>query len=313
MVAAHASHSSSSAEWIACLDKRPLERSGEDVDIIFARLKEVKAFEKFHPNVLQQICFCGYYESLEKGVTLYRQGDIGTSWYAVLTGSLDVKVTETNNHQDAVVICTLGVGTAFGESILDNTPRHATIVTREFSELLRIEQKDFKALWEKFRQYMASFLAPPYGVLETGSNDSNIKVPSERILRAGKTLRYAILSRAPHMIRDRKYHLKTYRQCCVGTELVDWLIQLSSCVHSRTQAVGMWQVLLEEGVLNHVDQEYYFQDKYLFYRFLDDEHDDLPIPTDEEKRESEEELQETFFLLSQIGPDAHMRMILRKP
>ncbi|KAM4698429.1 rap guanine nucleotide exchange factor 4 isoform 4-T4 [Rhinophrynus dorsalis] len=326
MVAAHATHSSSSAEWIACLDKRPLERSGEDVDIIFARLKQVKAFERFHPNLLQQICFCGYYENLEKGVTLYRQGDIGTSWYAVLTGSLDVKVTETNSHQDAVVICTLGVGTAFGESILDNTPRHATIVTREYSELLRIEQKDFKALWEKYRQYMAGFLAPPYGVLETGKyyypfkpymtylfSSGLLKVPSERILRAGKTLRHAILSRAPHMIRDRKYHLKTYRQCCVGTELVDWLMQQSSCVHSRTQAVGMWQVLLEEGVLNHVDQEYYFQDKYLFYRFLDDEHEDAPMPTEEEKKESDEELQDTFLLLSQIGPDAHMRMILRKP
>ncbi|XP_036599918.1 rap guanine nucleotide exchange factor 4-like [Trichosurus vulpecula] len=148
MVAAHAAHSSSSAEWIACLDKRPLERSSEDVDIIFTRLKEVKAFEKFHPNLLHQICLCGYYENLEKGITLFRQGDIGTNWYAVLAGSLDVKVSETSSHQDAVTICTLGIGTAFGESILDNTPRHATIVTRECSELLRIEQKDFKALWE---------------------------------------------------------------------------------------------------------------------------------------------------------------------
>ncbi|XP_009873817.1 PREDICTED: rap guanine nucleotide exchange factor 4-like, partial [Apaloderma vittatum] len=127
----------------------PLERSSEDVDIIFTRLKEVKAFEKFHPNLLQQICLCGYYENLEKGITLFRQGDIGTNWYAVLTGSLDVKVSDTSNHQDAVTICTLGIGTAFGESILDNTPRHATIVTREYSELLRIEQKDFKALWEE--------------------------------------------------------------------------------------------------------------------------------------------------------------------
>lgn len=50
--------------------------------------------------------------------------------------------------QDAVTICTLGAGTAFGESILDNTPRHATIVTREFSELLRVEQREFRSLWE---------------------------------------------------------------------------------------------------------------------------------------------------------------------
>lgn len=36
----------------------------------------------------------------------------------------------------------------------------------------------------------------------------------------------------------------------MGTELVDWQMQQSSCVRSRLQAVGMWQVLLEEGVLN---------------------------------------------------------------
>uniref|UniRef100_A0A803THE4 Rap guanine nucleotide exchange factor 4 n=1 Tax=Anolis carolinensis TaxID=28377 RepID=A0A803THE4_ANOCA len=269
-------------------------------------------------TTLPQQCVAGY---------IFRQGDIGTNWYAVLTGSLDVKVSDTSNHQDAVTICTLGIGTAFGESILDNTPRHATIVTRENSELLRIEQKDFKALWEKYRQYMSGLLAPPYGVMETGSNNDRHRhpvimwhvplrvtsVPSEKILRAGKVLRTAILSRAPHMIRDRKYHLKTYRQCCVGTELVDWIMQQSSCVHLRTQAVGMWQVLLEDGVLNHVDQEQHFQDKYLFYRFLDDEHEDAPMPTEEEKKECDEELQDIMLLLSQIGPDAHMRMILRKP
>ncbi|XP_052377969.1 rap guanine nucleotide exchange factor 4 isoform X2 [Oncorhynchus keta] len=333
MVAAHTSgHSSASADWIICLDKRPAERSGEDVDIILARLKCVKAFERFHPSLLQQICLCGFYECLEKGITLYRQGDIGTSWYAVISGSLDVKVSETANHQDAVTICTLGIGTAFGESILDNTPRHATIVTREFSELLRIDQREFKSLWEKYRQCMAGLLAPPYGVMESGgrstdrmSDKENIsnnsfgsiskhlnKVPSEKILRAGKVLRDAILSRAPHMIRDRKYHLKTYRQCCVGTELVDWQMQQSSSVYSRIQAVGMWQVLLEEGVLNHVDQELTFQDKYLFYRFLEDEQEDAPLPTEEETRESDEELQDTLLLLSQVGPDAHMRMVLRK-
>lgn len=48
---------------------RPAERSGEDVDIILARLKNVKAFERFHPSLLQRICLCGFYECLEKGIT----------------------------------------------------------------------------------------------------------------------------------------------------------------------------------------------------------------------------------------------------
>uniref|UniRef100_A0A9J8A7W1 Rap guanine nucleotide exchange factor 4 n=1 Tax=Cyprinus carpio carpio TaxID=630221 RepID=A0A9J8A7W1_CYPCA len=295
---------------------RPEERSGEDVDIILARLKSVKAFEKFHPALLQQICLCGFYECLEKGITCQSNTHTCLNLHGSSCVSLHVK--------DAVTICTLGIGTAFGESILDNTPRHATIVTREFSELLRIEQKDFRSLWENYRRCMAGLLVPPYGVMESGPNtDSNCllctewfmsvsQVPSEKILRASKVLRNTILSRAPHIIRDRKYHLKTYRRCCMGTELVDWLMQHTSCVHSRVQAVGMWQVLLEEGVLNHVDQELSFQDKYLFYRFLEDESEDAPLPTEEEKKESDEELQDTLLLLSQIGPDAHLRMILSK-
>ncbi|XP_019713207.1 rap guanine nucleotide exchange factor 4 [Hippocampus comes] len=176
---------------------------------------------------------------------------------------------------------------------------------------------------------MAGVLVPPYSVMEAGADrtpdNENIsnnsfasptenpkKVPSGKILRAGKVLRNAILSRAPHMIRDRKYHLKTYRQCCVGTEMVDWQMQHSSCVRSRLQAVAMWQVLMEEGVLCHVDREPSFQDKYLFYRFLDDEEEETSLPDEEERRQSQDELQDTLVLLSQMGPDAYMRMILRK-
>ncbi len=69
------------------------------------------------------------------------------------------------------------------------------------------------------------------------------------------------------MIRDRKYHLKMHRSCLVGSEMVDWLIHQSPCqlnrnfliinyciflvVHSRSQAVGMWQALLEEAAIAH--------------------------------------------------------------
>lgn len=128
---------------------------------------------------------------------------------------------------------------------------------------------------------------------------------------------------------------------------MDWLVLQSACVLTRSHAVGMWQALLEERVLNHgkssgvlyievdryystlrglnrsllthvasvcslVDQDLGFQDKYLFYRFLDDEEEDTPLPSEEEKRESEEELPETILFLAQIGPDALLRMILKK-
>ncbi len=76
----------------------------------------------------------------------------------------------------------------------------------------------------------------------------------------------------------------------------------------------LWLSIRERFVLclTAVDQELSFQDKYLFYRFLEDEAEDAPLPTEEEKKESDEELQDTLLLFSQIGPDAHLRMILSK-
>ena len=50
------------------LCSRPADRTGEDLDIIFSRLRDLKAFEKFHPLLLQQICYYSYYEDLEQGV-----------------------------------------------------------------------------------------------------------------------------------------------------------------------------------------------------------------------------------------------------
>lgn len=80
----------------------------------------------------------------------------------------------------------------------------------------------------------------------------------------------------------------------------------------KTTACTVWGHAASVCVCSSVDQELGFQDKYLFYRFLDDEEEDTPLPSEEEKRESEEELPETILLLAQIGPDALLRMILRK-
>ena len=47
-----------------------------------------------------------------------------------------------------MTLCTLGVGATFGESVLNDSPRESTVVTRSTCELLRIERKDFKLIWE---------------------------------------------------------------------------------------------------------------------------------------------------------------------
>jgi Rap guanine nucleotide exchange factor 4 len=62
-----------------------------------------------------------------------------------------------------------------------------------------------------------------------------------------------------------------------------------------------------------VSQEHYFKDKYLFYRFSGDEDGTLTKPSSAEQHECEEQLNDVILTLAQIGPDAMLRMILRKP
>ncbi|XP_051961271.1 rap guanine nucleotide exchange factor 3-like isoform X2 [Xyrauchen texanus] len=134
---------------------------------------------------------------------------------------------------------------------------------------------------------------------------------SDRILKATRVVYSTLMERNPGLIRDRKHHLKTYRQCCSGKELVDWLMKLNDCFQSRSQAIGMWQVLVDEGILVHVKQELNFHDKDTqFYRFMEAEFD--LNHTTNEKDSKEDELQESLSLLIQMGPDALLTMILRK-
>ncbi|XP_054039287.1 rap guanine nucleotide exchange factor 3 isoform X2 [Rissa tridactyla] len=133
---------------------------------------------------------------------------------------------------------------------------------------------------------------------------------SEKIWRAGKLLFIHLTSTRPGLIRDHKHHLRHHRQCCSGKELVDWLLSAGLAVQTRSQAVGVCQVLVDGGVLTHVKEEWHFQDKDTqFYRFAELE---LSPESGTGLRDAEE-LLEALAFLAQLGPDALLTMALRKP
>lgn len=72
----------------------------------------------------------------------------------------------------------------------------------------------------------------------------------EAILAMGEDLRQTIHDHFPGMIKDRRYHLKTYPGCLVGNELVSWLVDRQE-VETRKEAVVVMQKLLENGVIHH--------------------------------------------------------------
>uniref|UniRef100_A0A3P8WG02 Rap guanine nucleotide exchange factor 3 n=1 Tax=Cynoglossus semilaevis TaxID=244447 RepID=A0A3P8WG02_CYNSE len=129
---------------------------------------------------------------------------------------------------------------------------------------------------------------------------------SDRIEKAARSVYNVMIERNPGLIRDRKYHLK---QCSSGKELVDWLMKQNECLQSRSQAVGIWQVLVDEGILIHKHELNFLDKDTQFYRFKNTEFGLHHITDD---RDSEDELHEGLSLLSQLGPDALLTMILRK-
>jgi hypothetical protein len=69
-------------------------------------------------------------------------------------------------------------------------------------------------------------------------------------------------------IQDRKYRLKTYRTCFVGSEAVDYMIE-NHLASSRSEAVKIGRDLVTMGVFEHVLLEHDFKDDFIFYHFKD--------------------------------------------
>ncbi|CAM9739482.1 unnamed protein product [Chrysoparadoxa australica] len=86
-------------------------------------------------------------------------------------------------------------------------------------------------------------------------------------------------------IKDRTWKLKTYKQCFVSSEAVKWLVKTGFAVDEEA-AVGMGQVMLEEGYIAHVSSGHDFINAYLFYRFLPNldapsTHEEVAAPIDQ--------------------------------
>jgi hypothetical protein len=81
---------------------------------------------------------------------------------------------------------------------------------------------------------------------------------------------YSRVKLEKNMIKDRKYHLKSYKRCFVGKELIDWLVANNEAT-DRQEGLKIGRELLEAGVIHHVCDDHHFKDEHLFYRFRNDE------------------------------------------
>jgi len=67
-------------------------------------------------------------------------------------------------------------------------------------------------------------------------------------------------------VKDRKWRLKTFPQCFIGKEAIDWLVK-NQKFSDREKAVNLAQAIMDEGLISHVVEDQYFEDKLLYYCF----------------------------------------------
>ncbi|CAI4231077.1 unnamed protein product [Auanema sp. JU1783] len=139
-----------------------------------------------------------------------------------------------------------------------------------------------------------------------------------RLMEAGSILKHVMTTQAPYMIRERILHNASFSNCMIGSEMVDWLLELSismgghSPALSRFQVTGIWQTLLEHNIICHVSNEQQFADKHLLYRWINEDRIRINPDTMQEEVLSREDIFNSLFFLSTVGPDALFRMILKK-
>ncbi|NWS66548.1 RPGF5 factor, partial [Crotophaga sulcirostris] len=121
-------------------------------------------------------------------------------------------------------------------------------------------------------QTLSRRISNPY--LETTSN----KIYGDSPSCAGRALRNIFTLQASDLIKDRVYLTGicsdisfVFMKSCVGSELVDWLLEQCPFVKCRSTAAGVWQLLLDMGIILSVDRQLYFQDTHAFYQFSTDE------------------------------------------
>ncbi|XP_077023540.1 phosphatidylinositol 3,4,5-trisphosphate-dependent Rac exchanger 1 protein isoform X3 [Tamandua tetradactyla] len=103
-------------------------------------------------------------------------------------------------------------------------------------------------------------------------DDGTYKARSELedIVSKGVRLYCRLHSLYTPVIKDRDYHLKTYKSVLPGSKLVDWLLAQGDC-QTREEAVALGVGLCNNGFMHHVLEKSEFKDESQYFRFHADE------------------------------------------
>jgi len=111
-------------------------------------LSKIPVFEKLEPKELRQVASIVHRRQYIKGESVFYQGDPGLGMYVIEKGKVGVAVVGDDGTQKEITELTNG--DFFGEiALLDESPRSASVVVKEDSELIGFFRPDLFEIIEK--------------------------------------------------------------------------------------------------------------------------------------------------------------------
>ena len=110
-------------------------------------LLETPMFEMLEPTEIMEIIHIVEVEMYQAGDMVFKEGDTGDAWFVLYRGGVDVLKHGRDGEKK---ITALGPKACFGEiSILDGSPRSASISANEDSVVFRVPRDAFHELVER--------------------------------------------------------------------------------------------------------------------------------------------------------------------
>lgn len=114
------------------LEKNPESRTAKEINVLVKDTAHIAFFQNSDIFVHQECVKYMRAIFLPKGATVFRYGEIGTTFFVILQGSVGVLIGGTSIGELWREVRVLNTGEAFGElALINNKPRSATIVCKE--------------------------------------------------------------------------------------------------------------------------------------------------------------------------------------
>jgi CRP-like cAMP-binding protein len=166
-----------------------------------ARLPRFPIFSDLSPEAFVALTQRLTVVRLGPGETVITEGDEGSAFFVIATGRLTVRKRDERGEQ--VVLAHLGEGEFFGEmALLSNSPRNATVVAEEPSEVLVLHVEVLRSLAGRYphvadslrRFYRQRLLANAFAVspifrpFGRGDRKAVMEKFRERVVKAGEVI-----------------------------------------------------------------------------------------------------------------------------